>query len=288
MMIRLLATTALALSLVHAPAALAQEAKPPVTCALTADEPGRYGEVFPEMGRELVIDVEAGGPFSPGTCHAECYGFVSAQPDLVVTTDGASALRIAGQADTDTTLVVRDADGTFTCNDDSPNGADPEVQVRGDAGPYAVWLGVYGPAGTAPARLIVGAMDPATMPGDAVGCTAETAALGTGQSAGVCAGGATALSTLDGNCAGFAQQEPTARITAETAGRLELVALSMETDLVMAVLHSDGRVSCNDDAFGYSPMVSTPVGEGETVDVWVGLLESGAEPRTVFFSSLLR
>lgn len=283
---RYMPVAAVAAILIPTASALAQTPKPPVTCAL-ADAPARYGEINAEIGATVSADVEAGGALSPRLCASDCNGFVSAEPDLLIANTAEAPLRIAGRADTDTTLVVRDALGTYSCNDDGPVNANPEVNVSGNAGPYAVWLGVFGTPGIAPASITVTAIDPATLPEEA-SCDGDTLDLAAGVSTTVCAGGPLALNALGEDCVGYGTIAPTAQVTASEAGSLELIGLSREADLVIAARTADGALACNDDVFGVSPMVAVSVAAGEIVDVWVGHLDQGSQDRSALFTSRLR
>lgn len=74
-----------------------------------------------------------------------CVGFVTAQPDFILTLRGTSSnLRFYVTAGSDTTLLVNTANGGWRCNDDSYGGTNPTVNVP-NAGPgqYDVWVGSY-------------------------------------------------------------------------------------------------------------------------------------------------
>jgi len=74
-----------------------------------------------------------------------CRGFVTRQPDFIVRLTGATSnLRLYVTAPGDTTLLVNDAAGRWTCNDDSYGGTNPTVDLTdARAGQYDVWVGSY-------------------------------------------------------------------------------------------------------------------------------------------------
>jgi hypothetical protein len=95
----------------------------------------------------------AGGPIDASAVDSSCRGYVSAAPQHVLTlTTAMPFLRVYVQSRSDTTLVVRRPDGTFSCADDS-YGLNPSVEGAFPAGTYQVWVGSYLANSTAPYRL---------------------------------------------------------------------------------------------------------------------------------------
>ena len=76
---------------------------------------------------------------------AGCVGYVTAQPDFILTLRGTSSnLRFYVTAGSDTTLLVNTAGGSWQCNDDSYGGNNPTVNIaNATAGQYDVWVGSY-------------------------------------------------------------------------------------------------------------------------------------------------
>lgn len=101
-----------------------------------------------------VIAVTAGGADLPSTIGApeECLGRITAaQPDVRLTfTPGEEGLplRFFVLSETDTTLIINAADGSWHCNDDGADensGLNPVIQFdTPSAGQYDVWIGVFG------------------------------------------------------------------------------------------------------------------------------------------------
>lgn len=78
-----------------------------------------------------------------------CTGFISAAPTYRFAWAGeAEDLVFFFEGDTDTTLVVRDPDGHFQCNDDadSAKNLNPYLDLPPIAGQYNVWVGSFAPA----------------------------------------------------------------------------------------------------------------------------------------------
>ena len=86
-----------------------------------------------------------------------CSGFVTEAPDfsLTWTDDGGSLLRILVVAEGDTTLIVHDPLGDWSCNDDF-SGIDPLVEfVNPESGRYAIWIGSFDGATVIPGILYI-------------------------------------------------------------------------------------------------------------------------------------
>jgi hypothetical protein len=75
---------------------------------------------------------------------ADCLGFATSAPDFrVQLSDGAGMLRIFYVGLGDTTLIVSDPAGQYSCNDDF-DGLDPLVEFIGPAdGEYNIWVGSH-------------------------------------------------------------------------------------------------------------------------------------------------
>lgn len=87
-----------------------------------------------------------------------CRGFTSEAPNMVFNyTSAGRFLRFYVESQGDTTLVVRQPDGTWLCNDDAPTGGlNPEISIQSaQSGRYQIWLGSYRPGERYPAQLKV-------------------------------------------------------------------------------------------------------------------------------------
>lgn len=104
-----------------------------------------------------VIPLIAGGDIDASSLGDMCIGYIADAPDFRVNyTAGADfPLIISAVSDTDITLVVNAADGTWHCNDDF-DGLNPAISIQSPpSGQYDIWVGVYGQPGEAPAGLYV-------------------------------------------------------------------------------------------------------------------------------------
>lgn len=94
-----------------------------------------------------VIDVKAGGDTLGTEMEIECDSgaigyFDSAQPTAVFEAKEGEGIAIRGDADFDTSLIIRGADGRYTCADDEI-GLAPAAYLPLHAGEYFVWTGVF-------------------------------------------------------------------------------------------------------------------------------------------------
>lgn len=104
-----------------------------------------------------VVAVIGGGLQDASKAYAACTGAVSTQPDFRFDWGGAAVpLRLYVTGEGDPTLVVLGPDGVFRCNDDSNASVFPLVDIPAALpGAYAVWVGSYDAATTAPGRLTI-------------------------------------------------------------------------------------------------------------------------------------
>lgn len=71
-----------------------------------------------------------------------CQGWIGSSPNHTIELASATNLTLRVSAPSDTTLVVLSSNGT-RCNDDSPNGHDPQISGRFEAGEYRIYVGSY-------------------------------------------------------------------------------------------------------------------------------------------------
>lgn len=89
------------------------------------------------------VTVEAGGPVLNPVEGEACSGFVSERPTAEMAVEGAVEITADPTDDTDLTLVVRTADGAWTCSDDA-DGQAPRVQLfDAPGGTVSVWVGTF-------------------------------------------------------------------------------------------------------------------------------------------------
>lgn len=93
------------------------------------------------------VAVVSGGSIDSRTAGlpAHCRGFVTRQPDYVLTyTNAAAFLRFYVRAAGDTTLIINDGQGNWHCDDDSGGNTNPMIDLtRPVSGHYDIWVGSY-------------------------------------------------------------------------------------------------------------------------------------------------
>jgi hypothetical protein len=91
------------------------------------------------------IPVVAGGPNDISILGGSCVGFVSPQADVrLFFTAGKMPLFIRGTSEGDTSLAVRQPDGSWLCDDDSGGGLNPLIQLNSPMnGRYDVFVGTF-------------------------------------------------------------------------------------------------------------------------------------------------
>jgi hypothetical protein len=138
------AAAAFALSLAAAPASAQDRPDPSLAPA--------YGAVGLVSGFEpdpFAAELQAGGGYDASQLGVSgCVGFIARAPDYRINwTAGQTKLPLVFSvlSDTDTTLVINDAQGHWLCDDDSGNGAlNPSITIADPAsGQYDVWVGTF-------------------------------------------------------------------------------------------------------------------------------------------------
>jgi hypothetical protein len=122
-----------------------------------------YGEAQLDSGAfpdPFVLDLDAGGYIDMQGRLEACPGFITERPDYRVVFepgDDAAPLIFSANSDADTTLVINGPDGRWYCDDDSGvRGGNPMLMFEAPrGGQYDIWVGLYGEAGTRPARLVI-------------------------------------------------------------------------------------------------------------------------------------
>ncbi|MDZ4690408.1 peptidase [Terricaulis sp.] len=90
------------------------------------------------------VEIAAGGGYDASGIPG-CVGWIASAPDYRVnwTAGGQLPLTFHVTADTDTTLVINDAEGNWVCNDDA-QGLNPAISFENaPSGQYDVWVGTY-------------------------------------------------------------------------------------------------------------------------------------------------
>jgi hypothetical protein len=107
-----------------------------------------------------VLALDAGGYVDMQRRLEACAGFITDSPDYRVLYDPGESrapLIFSANSDADTTLVINGPDGRWHCDDDGGvRNLNPMLMFEAPrAGQYDVWVGLYGEAGTRPARLVI-------------------------------------------------------------------------------------------------------------------------------------
>jgi hypothetical protein len=105
------------------------------------------------------VEIAAGGALDASQLGGTCVGWVAQAPDFRVnwTASETSQLPLTFHvtAETDTVLVINDAEGNWVCNDDT-DGINPVVSFQGAvSGQYDVWVGTYSQGDLQPSTLHV-------------------------------------------------------------------------------------------------------------------------------------
>lgn len=151
------------------------------------------------------LNGSAGGPTDASTMSPTCRGFVPSSPSHVLVLGAAfPTLRLLVHSEADTTLVVRMADGSIRCNDDS-DGFDPVVEGPFPQGSHEVFVGTY--AAGAPSAYQLGitvnpALTPSTMTVQPIVATVPGGGTGPAR---VLREGVATVAIATGNLPGVAQ-----------------------------------------------------------------------------------
>src|SRR5262249_25159127 len=103
-------------------------------------------------------NVTAGGSLDASSVGSTCVGHIASAPDYRLNWtagNGSLPLIISATSESDTTLVINDAQGNWVCNDDGggDQGLNPGVTFNNPAsGQYDIYVGTFG-NDTAPATL---------------------------------------------------------------------------------------------------------------------------------------
>lgn len=235
----------------------------------------------------LQIEVVSGGSIEVASLDLsfECVGFVSEQPDYILTlTDEFDEVGIYFEGEGDTSLIVNGADGEWYCNDDAV-GLDPLVVIEGArSGQYDIWVGSYssgetvtgtlsitelghGPGGITLEDLITG--------GDDANFGHESLAPGFTPSpyrVEVTSGGSVDVSMHDDlplDCVGYVTARPDFILDWAEGGTLLHIFFEGDGDTALVVNAPDGSWWCDDDTNGLDPRVTFKGPRAGQYDVWV-------------------
>lgn len=260
---------------------------------------GTYGQVRLNSGftpDPHSVTVQAGGPLdASAVTHAACAGNIAARPDFSLRyRAGQLPLIISALSDSDTTLVVRAPNGTYSCDDDGAGNLNPVVRFSApQSGRYQIWVGTFSSDGSTPnAQLNIsevfvpqpeeapvaqgGGPNPSLTP--AYGSVALQAGfLPDPHTVAISAGGEYAASNLQQGCTGFIAAAPDYRVN-YSAGSLPLIfSVAASADTTLVVNTPDGRWHCDDDGGvnGLNPSIRFNGPQSGQYDIWVGTYAAG-------------
>ena len=122
--------------------------------------PATLGEIDLATGftpDPFVVDIVAGGPLNASAVGGSCVGFIAEAADIAVNfVAGELPLILAVVADADTTLVVRDPNGNWICDDDTGGDLNPYIDIANPVtGQYLIWIGTYSAGVFRDAELLI-------------------------------------------------------------------------------------------------------------------------------------
>lgn len=222
------------------------------------------------------------GDVSAFNVGSSCRGYVSEAPQLVLDVRQPMQLRIdaRGTGEGDATLMMRGADGSIRCDDDSGGDRAARIDTAVPPGRYRVWAGMFSMNSAEPYTLSVvyGAVQAlpdargVVAAGPPTGGTVDLATMpGGGRIEGTTQPGVM-VNTWGSGCVGYVPVVPHLHVQAREPTP---VAISAHTDgpgdLVLVVQDPQGTLHCNDDTDGRHPAVTFVAPPGVTA-IWVGLL----------------
>lgn len=223
--------------------------------------------------------------------HPVCKGSASHVPTLHLYVEEPTTLRVHARPidpkDADLTLAIQSSEGGVICSDDM-DGLNPEVDTIFEPGAYNIWVGAHGEDISPTVELHVQDVLAALPKGDAAravnagtyGGLALPKLPGPSQLVGQ-AGGTRNATDIGPGCTGYIGMRPDHVLTLREEAELTLRAHAADADLVLLLQHSSGKVLCNDDADGVSPVIRATMDAG-TWNVYVGTFAPSNYPEYVF------
>lgn len=217
-----------------------------------------------------------------------CSSQVTPLPQVLVRTSAPRIVTIRSHASFDSTLLIRDPTGRYTCDDDSGPSNDARIEATLPAGVTAIWVGGnHGRGDGSDVMLVVephvaGEVPPAPMLMPEAPATESTIDLDEGQarrsrelSVRGRVRGYLAAESLGHGCSGHLASSPTVSLRT-TVARHVVVRATGPVDLVLASRSPTGVAHCNDDSGGRDPRLDLQLEPGET-DIWVGPYATGVD-----------
>jgi len=230
-----------------------------------------------------------------------CIGFISTEPSYSLNwtriggAGGQIRIFFVDGAANDTTMVVRDPNGVYFCNDDSGYGGfDPLVDLSDmPTGQYDIWIGSYSSDVTTNGTLYVTELDytPVSLPGSGLNISGNATYGGTSLQAGfspdpyetsLSGGGDVDVrgQHIGTNCIGYAASDPDFRLNwSGSSAELTVYfnASQDSADTTLIILTPNGNWYCNDDGvYGLNPAVTIPNPAAGEYTIWIGRYSAGS------------
>ena len=286
------------------PVLIAALAMAPVTAAQAQDWRGTpvFGQVRLQSGftpDPHVVELTAGGGTDAGRlAGGRCTGNIGHNPDYVLRyAAGELPLNIRVSSSDDTTLVIRDPDGSWQCNDDT-NGLNPEVSFpRPASGNYHIWVGTFNES-TASARLEISELASDEVSSSSTVDMSQEANFGEvilragftpdPHEVSIAAGGSVSASAVDSQCSGYISQAPDYELTYRSNGSNPLTfAFTSKGDTTLVINGPDGSFYCDDDSGGnFNPRVHFNRAQDGVYDIWVGTISGEIESGSLTISEI--
>ncbi len=245
----------------------------------------------------FVLDLEAGGDLPAQGTAENCYGYMTAAPDVRINyTAGDFPLYFSVISQSDTTLVISDPAGNWVCNDDANNSLNPEIVFDApQSGQYDIWIGTFGAGPTAPATFYVSEIGGGAAGGE-LNWDLEPNYGAVDLTAGftpdphfveIAAGGDVNASVLGGNCRGYVSSAPDFRVHYVSGGFPLTIYVEAEADTTLVIADPDGNWVCDDDTNGLNPEVTFGTPINGQYDIWVGTFAAGDTPPAILYMTEL-
>ncbi len=236
------------------------------------------------QGTTLQGSVEASTSASTFASGTGCNAYIETAPTVVLQLASPMFVQLQTLSSSDTTLIVRDAQGRFHCDDDSGGGRNANLGFGAPPGRTGVWVGSFDSGSTTGFQLLMSGRPLAAMP-DVLGLvpqgppaigTVDLASQPSGQLNGTLSGALDA-SSLGVGCRGYIQIVPDLILVAAAESPMVIGATS-SVDSVLVVRTASGQFLCDDDSGGaLSPRVTGTLPAGANA-VWVGRSNTSAAP----------
>jgi hypothetical protein len=240
------------------------------------------------------IHVAAGGSNDAASLDSACLGNIGSRPDFNLDYDaGGFPLYISAASDSDLTLVVRQPNGDYICDDDGADEPlDPGITwTKPQSGTYNIWVGDYDGDETPDATLHISEtgyhstqLDDSSS-GETIDWsqapTYGDVTLNSGfapdpHSVSVTPGGDIEARTVDDSCVGQVASAPDFDLTYTPGGYPLYIYVESDEDTTLVINTPSGDWICDDDSSaGVNPGVGFKAPEEGLYDIWVGTYGGG-------------